>query len=163
MISARYLSLEERERIANLSRECREVREIARMLWRSPGMVSKELRCNRNLDGPYSPHQAQRLAAIRRLRPKPGKLVANTRPYTYIVAKLKAHHCWSPEQIAGRIRRDHPDEDTMRVCMETIYEVFYLDVKGGLGRVLGWGCPQADPGVNRIRLSVSDRSGASTR
>lgn len=140
-INSRYLSIQERERIADLHRDGNGVRAIARMIGRSPGTVSKELARNRAADGSYGPHQAQRQAVIRRLRPKPGKLIANKRLYNYVVDKLKAHNGWSPEQIAGRIRLDHPDDDTMRVSMETIYEAFYLDVKGGLGRVLGVALP----------------------
>lgn len=137
VISDRYISIEERERLADLRRDGKGVREIARTLGRSPATISKELGRNRNPDGSYGPHQAQRKATIRRLRPKPGKLIKNRQLYNYVVDKLKAHNGWSPEQIAGRIQLDYPDDDTMRVSMETVYEAFYLDVKGGLGRLLG--------------------------
>lgn len=137
VISSRYLSIQERERIADLHQAGAGVRAIARQLGRSPGTISKELHRNRTPNGAYGPHQAHRGAAIRRLRPKPGKLISNKRLYNYVVDKLKAHNGWSPEQIMGRIQLDYPDDTTMRVSMETIYEAFYLDVKGGLGRVLG--------------------------
>jgi len=37
----------------------------------------------------------------------------------------KLHHDWSPEQITGRIRRDHPRDPQMCTSTETIYRWVY--------------------------------------
>lgn len=42
----------------------------------------------------------------------------------------------SPEQIAGRLRRDHPDREDLHVSTETIYKTIYLQARGGLKREL---------------------------
>ena len=77
-ISPRFLSEDERVRIADLRREGLGVRVIARQLGRSPLTVSRELRRNCSpASGCYRPFAAQRLAAGRRARPGRGKLNAD--------------------------------------------------------------------------------------
>jgi IS30 family transposase len=39
---------------------------------------------------------------------------------------------WSPKQISRRLREDFPEDDTMRVSHETIYEFLYLQARGEL-------------------------------
>ena len=43
---------------------------------------------------------------------------------------------WSPEQIANRLRIDFPDDDSMRVCHEAIYQALYVQGRGALRREL---------------------------
>jgi len=43
---------------------------------------------------------------------------------------------WSPLQIAGRLRRMHPDDAARRVCHETIYRALYALPRGALRREL---------------------------
>jgi IS30 family transposase len=44
---------------------------------------------------------------------------------------------WSPEQIAGRLRYEYPDQPEMWVSAETIYLAVYLEPRGGLKKLLG--------------------------
>lgn len=129
-ISPRYLSHPERVAIADLRREGHSIREIARRLNRSHSSISRELRRNHSAQGPYRPEAAQLKATARRARPQLGKLMASPRLRKYVVEGLRAQ--WSPEEIAGRIRHDFPDDQEMRVSHETIYEAFYLEPKGRL-------------------------------
>jgi IS30 family transposase len=43
---------------------------------------------------------------------------------------------WSPEQIANRLRIDFPDDASMRICDEAIYQALYVQGRGALRREL---------------------------
>ena len=76
VISGRFLSEDERVRIADLLGAGFGVGTIAARLGRSPSTISRELRRNRDPgSGQYRPFAAQRLAAGRRARPGRGKLL----------------------------------------------------------------------------------------
>ena len=134
VIDSRYLSLVERERIKDLQAQGCSIRKIASLLERSPSTISRELRRNVTSKGEYLPHTAHRLSVKRRFRPKTAKLTVAGPLQDYVSAKLKKR--WSPEQIAHRLRKDHPDDAEMRVCTETIYQAIYVHAKGELKREL---------------------------
>lgn len=43
---------------------------------------------------------------------------------------------WSPEQIAHRLRIDFPEDETMRISHEAIYQALYIQGRGVLGRTV---------------------------
>ncbi len=135
-VSGRFLSEDERVRIADLRRAGEGVRAIAKALDRSPSTVSRELRRNvEAASGVYRPHAAQRLAAQRRARPKVGKLVADTELRAFVGDKLKRR--WSPEQIAQALRVEFPGQPHRHLVPETIYQAVYRpELGGGLCRNL---------------------------
>ncbi|MGK0715170.1 IS30 family transposase [Leucobacter sp. W1153] len=45
---------------------------------------------------------------------------------------------WSPEQIANRIRVEFPDDESMRISHEAIYQALYIEGRGALKRELVW-------------------------
>jgi IS30 family transposase len=134
-ISARFLSEDERVRIADLRRAGAGVRAIARELGRDPATVSRELRRNTDAkSSTYRPHTAQRLAEQRRARPKTSKLVADVDLREFVQDMLKRR--WSPEQIARAVRSEFPDQPYRHVVPETIYQAVYRPDLGGLCRDL---------------------------
>jgi transposase, IS30 family len=134
-ISPRYLSEDERVRIADLGRQGLGVRAIAVELGRDPATISRELRRNRDPDSDqYRPFTAQRLAAARRARPGRGKLVRDAVLRQFVAERLEKR--WSPEQISHALRCEFPDEPERHVVHETIYQAIYRPELGGLRRDL---------------------------
>ena len=161
MISERYLSEDERVRIADLRRAGLGVRAIAEKLERSASTVSRELRRNQDPDGgQYRPFTAQRLAAGRRARPGRGKLLAGAVLRQFVAERLEKR--WSPEQICQALRREFPDDSGRHLVHETIYQAVYRPELGGphrdLPRVLRTGRRRRRP----HRRSDARRPGALT-
>ena len=67
-------------------------------------------------------------------RPKPSKLAGCPRLLRAVEDGLARR--WSPQQIAARLRRDHPDDQLMRISHETIYRSLYVQSRGELRRQL---------------------------
>lgn len=132
VIGSRLLSLGERERIADLRRAGLSLRAIGRELGRPPSTVMRELGRRPGPDTRYLPHAAHRDAAAKRSRPKPALLTQPGPLRAYVSAGLGRQ--WSPEQIRNRIREDFPDDESMRVSTETIYQAIYVQARGGLKR-----------------------------
>jgi len=133
--SARFLSLEERVVIADMLQARCSMRKIAEKLGRSPSTISREIARNGYpRDREYRPYAAEHKAIARRARPRAGKIAACPRLRAAIQTMLDDR--LSPEQIAARLRRDHPDDPEYRVSHETIYQALYLQGRGELRREL---------------------------
>jgi IS30 family transposase len=114
----------------------------------------------------YRATTAQWHADRRARRPKPAKLAANPRLREYVQDRLsgvierpdgtrvsgpdvrwigRRHgrrkdrrwgRSWSPEQISGRLRVEFPDDESMRISHEAIYQSLYVQGRGALRREL---------------------------
>jgi IS30 family transposase len=113
----------------------------------------------------YRASTAHRHAERRTRRPKPAKLAVNLELRAYVQARLSGTvqrpdgsvagpdiawrgrrqgprkdrrwgQCWSPEQISQRLRLDFPDDESMRVSHEAIYQSLYIQGRGALRREL---------------------------
>jgi transposase, IS30 family len=131
VISDRFLSLDERLAIADGLVNKQTLTQIAADIGRDRATVSREVRAH-SVAGVYLPHQAHRDAAAARARPKVSKLVANTALRAQVEQGLERK--LSPEQISNRLRREFPDDESMRVSHETIYQALYFQARGGLKR-----------------------------
>ena len=134
--TGRYLSLAEREEIAIKLAEGESLRAIGRALGRPASTIAREVTRNRLLGGGYRASKAQVKAEARASRPKPAKLAGNDRLRDYVQKQLTSKSRPSPEQIAGRLRVDFPDDESMRVSHETIYQSLYVQGRGALRREL---------------------------
>jgi IS30 family transposase len=129
----RYLSFDEREEIMRLDAAGQGVRAIARTLGRDPATISRELRRGQGYRG-YKASVAQARADRGRRGPRGAKLATNLRLRREVQTRLKRRE--SPEQIAGRLKVDFPDEPEMWLVTETIYQSLYVQSRGGLNREL---------------------------
>jgi IS30 family transposase len=130
VISERFLSEDDRVRIADLRGAGFGVRVIAARLGRSPSTVSRELRRNRDPgSGQYRPFAAQRLAARRRARPGRGKLLRDRELREFVAGRLAAR--WSPEQVSQALRGEFPGDRGRHLAHETIYQAVYQPELGG--------------------------------
>jgi transposase, IS30 family len=83
----------------------------------------------------YSAQDAQLRAAARARRPRPAKLAVAGWLRDYVLQRLG--RCWSPQQVAGRLRYEYPDQPELWVSAETIYLAIYLEPRGNLKALLG--------------------------
>jgi IS30 family transposase len=123
------LSPEERETIGLMNAAGSSFRKIARSLGRAPSTVCREVNLNGGPDG-YRPLRAQLRAEQEARRPKACKLVRNPALRERVEQDLKA--LYSPQQIAGRLRRDFVDDAEMQVHHETVYRDLYVQSRGAL-------------------------------
>jgi len=106
------LSLTEREEISRGLTAQLSLRSIARALKRSASTISREVGRNGGTKQ-YRAMPSDAAAWDRAHRPKPCKLEGNAYLCRAISAKLIRK--WSPQQIAGWLMREHPDEEDKRV------------------------------------------------
>jgi IS30 family transposase len=130
---SRALSLAEREEISRGLSVSEPLRAIARRLGRSPSTISREVRRNGGV-ARYRATASDQAAWDRALRPKPCKLACSPSLAQAVSAKLRRK--WSPEQIAGWLRRSFPKEPHRQVSHETIYRSLYIQARGVLKKEL---------------------------
>ena len=127
------LSLSEREEISRGLSTKQSLRAIARQLRRAPSTISREVQRNGGLAG-YRATASDNSAWDRALRPKMCKLACHPMLARAVSAKLRRK--WSPEQVAGWLKRAFPGEAHKQVSHETIYRSLYIQARGVLKKEL---------------------------
>ena len=127
------LTLAEREEISRGLVASRSVRSMALALRRAPSTISREIGRNGGSRW-YRAAAADKRAWKRALRPKPCKLAEHGQLRQAVAAKLERN--WSPEQIAGWLKRTHPGTEACQVSHETIYRSLYVQARGVLKKEL---------------------------
>ena len=140
---AGLLSLREREEIGFQLARGQGVRRIAAALGRAPSTISREVARNK-VTGRYVPSLAQEQTWARARRPRAQKLdgLALREQVTTMLTDR-----FSPEQVAGRLKVEHPENPEMQVSHETIYQALYVQGRGSL----------------RLEVATALRSGRVTR
>jgi transposase, IS30 family len=126
----------ERERLSVWKKEGLSNKECARRLGRHVSSIGRELKRNRirvvtnhgkDWEDIYEPFHAQSVAESRKKNAWFAKQpLKDKKIFRYVMRKLR--NGWSPEQIAGRLKRvDHPNDKSWHICMETIYQFIYKE------------------------------------
>jgi hypothetical protein len=127
------LTAQEREEISRGIAQHETVRRLAQRLHRAPSTISREIR--RHGGRPtYRAQRADRRAWARARRPKVCRLA--TRPVLRRLIAEKLTRQWSPQQIAGWLRRAFPSDPDRHVSHETIYRSLFVQSRGVLKREL---------------------------
>ena len=127
------LTLSEREEISRGIVRQLSLRTIASQLDRSPSTISREIKRNGGYDH-YRATQADQAAWDRACRPKLCKLACYPSLSRKVATKLMRN--WSPEQIAGWLKRTYPDNENNQVSHETIYRSLFIQTRGVLKKEL---------------------------
>jgi IS30 family transposase len=127
------LTLAEREEISRAMVAGHSIRAMAAQLGRAPSTISREIKRNGGREG-YRASQADQSAGDRGRRPKIGKLAQNRALARIVAGKLQLQ--WSPEQVAGWLKRTYPDDTRRQVSHETIYRSLFIQARGALKKEL---------------------------
>ncbi len=123
-MSYKHFTSEERNELSALRRAGLKQYEIAKLLCKSPGAISGEIRRN-STNGKYDARLAKRKAKERRIftNERFRKLEHNLWLRCYVVRRIK--DSWSPEQISGRLKRLYPDDKEKHIGKDCIYKYIY--------------------------------------
>jgi IS30 family transposase len=126
------LSLADREEISRGLSVGEPLRAVARRLGQAPSTISGEVKANGGRSH-YRAVKAHHGAYERARRPKSPKLLAGP-----LCAQVTVwlEQWWSPEEISRRLRIEFPDDETMHVSHETIYQSLFVQGRGELRREL---------------------------
>jgi len=128
------LTFEDREEIRVGIERNESNTEIGERLGWHRGTIWREIKANGGRDG-YRAFRAQNRASECARRPR--QKWFETRPWLWdIVVGHMKDDTWSPEQIANRLRKEHPDDPSWWVSHETIYQAIYVQAKGELRKEL---------------------------
>lgn len=112
----------ERDKIALFLAAGKSLRQIAKELLRSVSSISEEVRRN-SVNGVYTSISAQTTSEKRNKTSRKTNPLKNPKVYSLVFEKLRSG--WSPEQIAGRLKKENKGKTV--ICHETIYRYIYSD------------------------------------
>jgi len=117
------LTIGERDKLANWKAQGVSNSECARRLGRDVATIGRELKRNSE-QGIYAAIHAQMKAWERAEKSAHSKHpLKNADVYAYVTERMREG--WSPDQIAGRMKRERPGETEWRITAETIYRWVY--------------------------------------
>lgn len=120
MIKRPKITPKERDEITYFLASETSFRTIAKELGRSVSSISEEVKRN-SRNGQYTALLAQELSEQRNTASRRSNPLKSPAIYAYVYDKLRCG--WSPEQIAGRLKRDSGNKQI--ICHETIYRYIY--------------------------------------
>ena len=145
MESYKQLTLEQRYQIYALLKTGNTTRKTADIVGVDKSTIGRELKRNSGLRG-YRPKQAHKMAMERRK-----KSTSRITSETWVMIEALIRNDWSPEQISGRLKREHE----IHISHEWIYQYIYTDKHSGGDLYRHLRCRKK----NRKRCGSHDRRG----
>ena len=127
------LTFEEREEISRGIAAGLSVRALAKDIGRAPSTISREIAKNGSRVN-YRGGEADAKAWDRAKRPKKCVLSTNHKLCSIVAGKLKLQ--WSPQQIAGWLQTQFPNDRNLHISHETIYRTLFVQARGALKKEL---------------------------
>ncbi|MFF3445478.1 IS30 family transposase [Streptosporangium sp. NPDC002721] len=127
------LSFAEREEISRGLARGESMRSISRALGRPASTISREIARNKGV-ARYRAVDAEDRSWVRARRPRLCLLARHPALRRLVAEKLAQD--WSPEQIAGYLRKSYGSGSGMRVSHETIYKSLFIQARGVLAKEL---------------------------
>ncbi len=124
-MSYSHFTIEERDMLQVLESQDVPLWVIARFLAKNNSSVYRELARN-STSGLYLSHKAQAITKKRRQTSRPKPKLGNMQLMKEVLKRIKMDH--SPEQIAGRLKLEYPNDPSWHVSHETIYQYVYSRV-----------------------------------
>lgn len=152
----RQMQAEERVTLAALRLQGKSLRQIAEVLGRSAGSLSRELARNAQA-GVYGSRGAQQACEQRRQDARPSRKLEPDGELWPLVSHMLGW-LWSPQQIAQTLRSMWPENPELHVSHETIYNAIYAYPKGELRKEL-IACLRQGKSTRRPRSAGEDRRG----
>lgn len=128
------LSLRDREEISRGIYAGESFAIVGRRIKRPTSTISEEVWRNTAYSWCYSAEKVQTRSDELKKKGRKKKLDVNPCLKEYVYKKLKRE--WSPEEIAYRIKQEYPQNTTMRISHETIYQYLYCLPRGELKKEL---------------------------
>lgn len=133
------LGNKERESISRGLAQNWSIRAIARQIGRAASTIAREIKRNSGKTGyrAFSASQRSKTTAASRKKGK-SYLAKQQGLRRYVLEKLEAE--WSPKEISERIKMEYPNDMTMQISHEAIYQYIYVlprgELKGALIKAL---------------------------
>jgi hypothetical protein len=131
----RHLSMEERIELEASMRAGDTQEAVAARLGRATGTISGELARNGGRTH-YRAAAADQASAARRGAARRGRCAIDEHPPLRDEVHAQMRRGWSPEEIAGILKRNHPHLPLMHTSHESIYRYVYVVARGELKREL---------------------------
>ncbi len=121
-----HLTNGERHVLYAYIQESMSLRDVKKRMGRSISTWSDEISKNGGREL-YNPVTAHFKASIRKWNANSNNPRKDKRVWKYVLKKLKEG--LSPDQVSGKMRKDYPEDEKMRISMETIY--VFINSHGG--------------------------------
>lgn len=130
------LGFKDRKRIEILLAQNNSRNDIATKLGFHRSTIIREVERNKRQDGRYDANFAEKRARKRRRKKKEGKrkLDVNLKLKRFVFKRILKSH--SPDQVVETLKKLYPQDMSMKICKETIYQYIYVLGRGELKKTL---------------------------